>query len=285
MEEKLKIVVLVLAVLLAGSLFIIFGIQNSRLTLLREYTSTKQELTRSNEEIGNNLNSALAENNDLKDRLEVIQRNLERISSEKNQIQQSYELVKKEKESLLKRLEELKPSEQLQSDFESLKDENKTLKQQVVAVKKQRLSLESELNELRQKNEGFRQKVIEAKQILKEKPFENKYVKAQKFSAIQKSKARSVDLPLISVSAAASSGIIPSFSPAEGKILNTNTEYSFVVIDLGRKEGIREGMIFNVLRDEKLLGKIKVIQLRADVAACDLMQVSSPFKIGDIVRY
>ena len=99
MEEKLKIVVLVLAVLLAGSLFVIFGIQNSRLTLLREYTSTKQELTRSNEEISNNLNSALANNNDLKDRLEVIQRNLERISSEKNQMQQSYELVKEEKEN------------------------------------------------------------------------------------------------------------------------------------------------------------------------------------------
>ena len=70
-----------------------------------------------------------------------------------------------------------------------------------------------------------------------------------------------------------------------GKILNMNTDYAFVVIDLGQQMGVRKGMVFDVFRRNKFLGRIEVIQLRKKIAACDIVQADTLFKPGDTVRY
>jgi hypothetical protein len=49
--------------------------------------------------------------------------------------------------------------------------------------------------------------------------------------------------------------------------------------------GVQEGMVFDVFRSNKFLGKVEVIQLRERIAACDIIQADVLFKTGDIVRY
>ena len=49
--------------------------------------------------------------------------------------------------------------------------------------------------------------------------------------------------------------------------------------------GVKNGMVFKVLRNRKVLGKVKVIRLRQKIAACDIIQAKVPFKSGDIVEY
>lgn len=281
METRIKIIVLVLVILLATSLFIIFSIRSSKVALLHEYISTKQGLTQRNDELGEKLNSALADNRGLQNRLEVIQRDLERISSERDEAQRRYKLVSKEKEGLLERLASYA---QLQSDLKSFKNENKLLRKKITIAKKQMLSLESELNKLRKDKEGLRKKVEETRHISEARPSRPEYAKAGESKITQKYNVYSVDLPPIVVSPWVSSTAGSTLS-MEGRVLNINTEYNFIVIDLGQDMGVKEGMVFSVLRKDKFLGKVKVIQLRNEIAACDIIQADAPFRIADIVRY
>jgi len=281
MEGKLKIVILLLGIFLAISFSIVFVIQNSKLVLLREYNSTKQSLLQENQGLIEQLNGALQENRDLQDRLENIQRDLESISEERVMIQNRYELVNKEREDLLERLESYA---QLRKGQEFLENENKELKDELETLKKHKLTLEADLSKLRQDNEKLKQKIERAKYTLKEELFENQYAKLQGPKLTQRTKGWSVDLPPIVVSPQASSGNNASL-PKEGSILNVSREYNFIVIDLGRHMGVKEGMVFEVFRQDKILGKVKTIQLRDEIAACDIIQADIPFRQGDIVRY
>ena len=263
-EKKLKIIILALVAFLVISVFIIFALQSSKSALMREYISTRQRLTQQNEELNNRLNTVVTENRGLQGRLEAIQRDLEGVSSERDKLARNYELVNKEREELLERL---KVYAQLQKDLETSKDENKTLKSQVNSLERYKLNLETELNKLRRENEDLKQKFVEAE---------------SKTTSV--SEVGSIDLPPIVISPQVSSDIGLS-SSLKGKILSVNSEYNFVVVDLGRSNGLKEGMVFEVLREGRLLGKVEVIQAREKIAACDIIQADSPFKAGDFIRY
>lgn len=281
MQIKIKIIILVLVILLATSIFIVFSIQNSKLALLREYNYTKEKLTQENEQLANRLNSTLADSKRLKDRLEVIQGDLERISSERNQIQRKFELVNKERQELL---EKIGSYAQLQRDLEFSKKENKSFKEEISSLREDNLILKADLSEFRKDKENVKQKIEEAKHILKGKALMAGYAKEQELDVTQEPELWSIDLPPIVVSPPAFSDKGLSFL-LEGAILNVNREYNFIVVDLGQRMGVKEGMVFEVYRQKELLGKVEVIQLRQEIAACDIIQADSLFEIGDIVRY
>ena len=271
--EKLKIIILVLGVLLAVSLSIVFFIQSSKLALLREYTSEKQRLTQENEKLLSRLNAALAENQSLQDRLELIQADLETTTLAKNQIQEKYDLTNKEREDLLGKIESYA---KLEKEQERLRNVNETLKNQIDTLGKHKLTLEDRLNKLKQDNENLRQEIEEAR-------LKAGYTRTGESKLTQRAKSReSIDLPPIVVSGQSYSGITSPFTK-QGNILSVNREYNFVVIDLGQDMGVRNGMVFKILRNNKVLGKVKVIRLRQKIAACDIIQFTTPFRTGDIV--
>jgi DNA polymerase III alpha subunit (gram-positive type) len=274
---KLKIIILALVILLAASLFIIFNIHSEKLKLEYTYNKTKQRLTQENTQLSGRLNSALTDNRSLQDRLEVIQKELEHISSERDELKQRYELIKKENEKLLS-------ASGSYQELVSYKNENQLLKEQVDNLQRDNLALKAELDGFRQEKLKLRQRIEEAKHILKEKALLAGYVKEQEARVIPDSRMWSVDLPPIVVSPQVLSDEGVS-SPLEGEILNINKEHNFVVIDLGQRMGVSEGMVFEVSRNEKSLGKIEVIQLREEIAACDIIQADRPFKIGDMVKH
>ena len=280
MEGKLKFIILVLVILLAISLFVVFNIQNSKLALFREYNESKERLTQENEKFAKELKRTLTDNQSLQERIGVMQRDLERISSERDQLERSFRLVSKERMALLERI---KSYGQLGKDLESFKKENKILKEKVNALGEDKLKLETDLDEFRQDNESLKQELKQAKLSLKEKALP-RYVGKQEVDLREEYGVRSVDLPPIIVSSEASLGITP-FSSLEGKILNVNREYNFVVINLGQHMGVKQGMVFEVFREYELLGKIEVVQVREEITACDIIQVDTPFETGDIVRY
>ncbi len=193
-------------------------------------------------------------------------------------------MVKKEKESLLEQVASL---EQLQKDIGSLRNENKGLKEQIDALEKYKAQLESDLNKAKGDNEKLIQDIKRNESALKEKPSNLVTAEAadNKTNTVTgESKLYSIDLPPIVVSAQGASDIDSPFA-LEGKILNVNTEYNFVVIDLGQDMGVKKGMVFEVSREGKLLGKIEVIEIRPEVCACDITKTDFAFKIGDTVRY
>lgn len=57
------------------------------------------------------------------------------------------------------------------------------------------------------------------------------------------------------------------------RIVTVNEEHGFVVIDMGKRDGIDIGEIFDVFRGDMLIGAIEVIQTRERIAAADIKDI------------
>ena len=282
MERKIQIIILFLVILLAVSLFVIFNVQSQKSALEVEYNQIRERLNRENEQLLGQMNSALEENKYLKERLEALHGDLESTSSQRDELQQRFKLVDVERKKLLEKLQNYA---QLQKELETFKKENETLQDELSALGKRNSSLETELNKLQAANQSLKQEIEEAKHILKEKTLMAGYVKEQERNKrVEPAGIWSIDLPPIVVSPQTEPDINSS-SLLMGKILHVDTEYNFVVIDLGQETGIAKGMLFEVFRGDRFLGKLEVIQLRDAVAACDIIQANTPFRKGDTIRY
>ena len=65
----------------------------------------------------------------------------------------------------------------------------------------------------------------------------------------------------------------------QGRIVTVNKEHNFVVIDLGKQDGINIGNKFNVYRDQAFLGSVEVIQARDKIAAADIKDLKEGMDI------
>lgn len=53
----------------------------------------------------------------------------------------------------------------------------------------------------------------------------------------------------------------------EGNVLVVNKDYNFVVINLGNKEGVKAGSVFNVYHNDKYIGDVKVEKVHESMSA------------------
>jgi uncharacterized protein (DUF3084 family) len=65
----------------------------------------------------------------------------------------------------------------------------------------------------------------------------------------------------------------------KGRIVTINKEHNFVVIDLGKQDGINIGNNFNVYRGETLLGSVEIIQARDRIAAANIKDLKEGMSI------
>ena len=68
-----------------------------------------------------------------------------------------------------------------------------------------------------------------------------------------------------------------------GRLLEVNESHNFVVVDKGSEDGVRVGMIFNILRGAASVGRASVVRVRPQLSACDVMRAGTPgpLQIGD----
>lgn len=80
--------------------------------------------------------------------------------------------------------------------------------------------------------------------------------------------------------------IISANPPLEGKILVANPKFQFVVIDLGREKELDMGALLSVYRQDQLIGRIQVEQVRETVAACRILPewTSQEIQENDLVK-
>jgi hypothetical protein len=72
-------------------------------------------------------------------------------------------------------------------------------------------------------------------------------------------------------------------SLSDGQIVDTNPELNAVILNLGKTQGVKEGMLFTIYRDTTEIGTVKVVLARDLVSAAqveDLKPNAAP-KIGD----
>jgi septal ring factor EnvC (AmiA/AmiB activator) len=102
------------------------------------------------------------------------------------------------------------------------------------------------------------------------------------FSAVKPSAvAGTVELPPIIVQGGQTGA---GALPVRGRVLESNAQHQFIVIDQGSMDGIRVGMVFDLLRGGALVGRATAVRVRPKLTACDLIRASSPstVQIGDI---
>lgn len=72
----------------------------------------------------------------------------------------------------------------------------------------------------------------------------------------------------------------------DGRIVDLNGELKTVVINLGKSQGVREGMPFRVIREDKVIGRLTVLIVREQLSAA-LVDLSAAdktnLKVGDRV--
>ena len=68
-------------------------------------------------------------------------------------------------------------------------------------------------------------------------------------------------------------------SDLKGRIVTINKEHNFVVIDIGRQDGVGIGNKFNVYRGTTFLGSIEIIQARDRIAAADIKDLTEGMNI------
>ena len=70
-----------------------------------------------------------------------------------------------------------------------------------------------------------------------------------------------------------------------GEVLTINREFAFIVISLGKRDGVTEGMIFNIRRDNRNIGQLRVETVRENISAAALIDKDalSEIRAGDAV--
>lgn len=181
MEKKVKFLFIGLGGLLAVSLLFLISTIGSKQALLREYTSTKERLTRENEALVQKANAALEDKRRLEERLLSIQKDLDRVSQEKDEIQKKYELAIKEREELIEKLKLKKPEAEarppavtedaywakilrekagLETQVSNLKNELDNLRMVLEEAKRDKAAMELEIKNLNRDKQNLENRVI-----------------------------------------------------------------------------------------------------------------------------
>jgi predicted nuclease with TOPRIM domain len=175
----------------------------------------------------------------------------------------------------------------IQESVKTIKVENSTLKRQIKALSGRKIVLERKLAEIQEKNSGLEKRFDEVEVLLKDKMSQVENIKTQvNSSGQQKAGSDSVELPAITVrpqedAASAQHDVLAAY---RGRIAAVNRDNNFVVIDIGQDTGVNVGDAFQVYRDDKLIAKLETIQVRQNIAACDIKKELSPVKVGDSIR-
>ena len=75
-----------------------------------------------------------------------------------------------------------------------------------------------------------------------------------------------------------------SYSGFQGHLMTINEPNNFVVLDIGESAGLNVGDQLRVFHGPKSVARLKIIQVRKEIAAADIIEKTSLIQVGDIVR-
>lgn len=193
--------------------------------------------------------------------------NIKREREEKEKIKNELLQTVKEKRAIKKDLEEMvrvKIDTQLKLDEEKRKA--KILEAKIDSEKEQRRLLTAKLKKKKEKVEELLTELEKRKQKEDKLSKLLNKIKQEKEKLVLQSKERE------------KKGIILDkivVRPKEfcGEVLIVNDEFNFLMIDLGKKDGLSVGTILGVYRDRKLLGKIRVEEVYNNISEAAVLPV------------
>jgi chromosome segregation ATPase len=241
---------------------------------LKSVQITNEQLQREKTTFELDINNLKHESEDLKRQVDYNQKVIDSLTQE---------LVREKNDKI-----------KIQDTFKSIKNENTILTRQLKSLNARRFNLEKKLRELQEKNAALERKFTEVQINLTDRSSQIKDLREKLDSVrggakteVPEEKKETIELPPIIVRPQSKESSTPtqaSISTLTGKVMAVNRDNNFVIIDLGEETGINVGNSFQVYRDGKSIANIEAIQVRSDMAACDIKKETRPIKVGDIVK-
>jgi len=162
------------------------------------------------------------------------------------------------------------------SEFEEIAGEYNKIIVEKESMKARIAKLESDMEYKNKEIDKF-------KVALEENPARGQEIRAETYQAPEE-----VDLPRIVLNrdvqkvaklTTPSLERIGEDSGLKGRVVTVNKEHNFVVIDLGKQDGLEIGNQFNVYRGGAFLGSVEVIQARDRIAAADIKDLKEGMDI------
>lgn len=232
------------------------------------------------------LDDLTKENNDLSI-------DLNKISQEKAELERKSEynedLPKTLSEELVKEKNE---RSSLAEQLDKIRQDYSVLQQQLKDETAQNLKLTSQIEDLKREKELLTRRIAEGEDTLQDRTTEALETK-DRLAALHLEPVKSlskdaqvVELGPIVVKGGAAQDYPQLDRGLSGSLLAVNKENNFVVIDIGESAGVKKGIIFSVYRNDLSIGSIKVIQVRRDISAADILsiQAGQQLKVGDAVK-
>jgi chromosome segregation ATPase len=247
--------------------------------------------------------------------LEEIRRDLtnakvndEKLQREKNSLELDVNNINREKEDLMRQLDynqrlvdsiskelvmERNDKILIQNSLKAIKSENAGLVKQLKNLGNQRVGLDKKLQELQDKNTILEKRFSDMETMLADKATQvsrlsDRLDRANGSQEGPSDRKESVELTPIVVRPKQDAGepeaSVQQPASSKARVLAINRENNFVIIDIGEDAGIKTGETFEVLRNNNSIGIIEVMQLRKDIAACDIKKETTPISVGDEIK-
>ncbi len=280
MKSRLGTILLLIAFLMASASAAVFYMgraeeQNRRVFLeaeLQKLTAAKDaleqerdELTKTKEDLENKLNDATTQAKNLADQLAQEKRASEALTDEVAAAR--------------------KDASDTKGRLDAEKKEKASLAEEVAKVKQSYQALSNELVTLRQAKEALEKRV---KEMLTAQASEAEKIVVKPTSGTTTPASTTTVAPISRTVAPPVPSSVSSSraSSLEGKVLVVNREFNFVVVNLGSKDGLKTGVMLQISRGEKPLGKAQVERVYDNMAAATLLteEQKGQAKEGDFVR-
>ena len=171
-------------------------------------------------------------------------------------------------------------------ELRKLRSENVSLKRELILTNKEQLRLQENLKETLDKKNSLQDRMTDAENILKEKSLAFSELHSQLQRAVSggkrviASESASVELPPIVVRPDA-----PGLRGLRGEVIAVNRQEKFIVVDIGESSGLRPGALLKVMRGDREIATVEVIETRKEIAAADIKEVVGGLTLqeGDMV--
>lgn len=236
------------------------------------------------------LHFAQAEKEELKTRMGEIQDAKSKADDELLRIRKEFTQLKDDlaqamgvKDTLSRSVEDReKEITRLTKELEQAQQDSKRVTTQVTDLQNERDAIKQQLADLEQAKGQLEAKVME----LTERPT----VELEKVTVGGETRAAAGSTGTSAATAPASAAVrtvSASTNPTgSGQIVVVNREYDFVVVNMGKNQGLTVGQECQILRDNQVLGRVKLEKVYDELSAAAILPESKKDSIreGDLVK-
>lgn len=174
------------------------------------------------------------------------------------------------------------------TELKKLRSENVSLKREIITANKQKMKLQNELKKTTKRKDSLERKIMETESVLKDNflAFEELQTQLDRVFTEEKNitdiepRPVSVELPPIVINPDVS-----GLKGLKGEVIAVNREENFIVMDIGETSGLRPGTSLRVVRQDKEIATVEIIETRKEISAADIKEVTDGFILqeGDTV--